>query len=265
MAMVPAAEVQFHSLTGAGSERVRVEAFCIDRLEVSTKDFSQWLSKEQSNQDSSDRTSLPRECREGRQQRGNLPARCVTLVQAQAFCAARSLNVDSLIEQQPMRVPIEHEWMLAAGGVRTSSYPWGEQRPSARYVNARDRGCNARGARAPMFAASDRFARTAPVDQFLSGASPYGVLQMAGNVAEWTVTRDDLSHWVVGQYVDADRFREYLSQQRERAVHGGSWRDTDPAHLRVDHQQMAAANALDPTIGFRCVWVLPSGDDGGYE
>ena len=73
-----------------------------------------------------------------------------------------------------MRLPTEWEWEAAAGGTEGLLYPWGN--------SWRPRLCNS----AELHGKNPwRDGRTTPVDAFPSGASPFGVLDMAGNVWEW--------------------------------------------------------------------------------
>ncbi|MFG3253259.1 formylglycine-generating enzyme family protein [Streptomyces sp. NPDC048172] len=67
------------------------------------------------------------------------------------------------------RLPRSVEWEWAAAGPHRRTYPWGEEEPTADRANLRQ-----------------GIGQPAPVRSFLQGATPDGLLQMAGNVWEWT-------------------------------------------------------------------------------
>jgi formylglycine-generating enzyme required for sulfatase activity len=67
------------------------------------------------------------------------------------------------------RMPSIEEWRAAAQGADARRYPWGDGFDSAR-LNSRDHGVGG----------------TLPAGRLTAGASPFGVLDLAGNVAEWT-------------------------------------------------------------------------------
>ncbi len=123
----------------------------------------------------------------------------VSWFDALAFCAWLTDQLG-----RACRLPTEAEWEMAARGPERLIYPWGNT-----YF---DEKCN-------TWTAGGGF--TSPVDAFPGGASPFGVMDMAGNVWEWcsSIARDY-------PYVPADGREDLADREAWRVLRGGSWYDT---------------------------------------
>lgn len=106
--------------------------------------------------------------------RQNQPATDLTWHDAGAYCAwlTRQWQDKGLIsEQEILRLPTEREWEAAARGPRGLAWPWG-QAWAAEHCNGEETGFN----------------DLCAVGLFPEGASPFGALDMAGNIWEWCLT-----------------------------------------------------------------------------
>lgn len=99
----------------------------------------------------------------------NLPRENVTWYAAVAFCRWLSNGVGYCV-----RLPLEWEWQFAAQGTDGRQYSWGNEYIQG-YVNVK-----VTSTKGGVF-----LGRTTAVGDFHQGESPFGVMDMAGNVWEW--------------------------------------------------------------------------------
>lgn len=163
---------------------------------------------------------------------GLCPVTYVTWHDAQAFCAWAKV-----------RLPSEAEWEKAARGPLTMEadaapnqrwWPWGDTLPDATR-------CHFDGHSQGLAPAAQG---VLPVGQFPLGASPYGVLDLAGHVWEWTNSRYRAYPY------RADDGREDLRQPGARVVRGGSYQD-GPGPIRCAARHSMVCGVRDVYIGFR--------------
>jgi formylglycine-generating enzyme required for sulfatase activity len=242
MVRVPSGTFAMGSPDGVGDDdehprhEVTVSALCIDRTEVMVKAYEVCVAAKRC---TAPHREISQYCNQP--DRGDHPVNCVDWNQAVAYC--RWLG---------KRLPTEAEWEYAARGSDGRLYPWGNEPPSASRLNACGSECVAWGKRVlgrawpAMYDADDGWVTTAPVGSFPEGASPFGALDMAGNVWEWTA---DWRGSYPASVVTDPRGPQTGSARINR---GNGWH----GHLAVE-VRAAVRSADDPAVstnstGLRC-------------
>ena len=211
MVEVPAGEFEMGSVDdGIGDvHTVYLDAFWIDQTEVTNAMYVECVSAGACEEPYSSE-SYTRNSYYGNSEYDDYPVIYIDWFSAEAYC-----------EWAGQRLPTEAEWEKAARGTDGRSYPWGE------------------GVDCNLANYKECIGDTSPVGSYPDGASPYGALDMAGNVWEWTSTiYEPSSH-------DANDGREY------RVLRGGAWA-YDDFPVRSASRYWANPNGAYEVHGFRC-------------
>ncbi len=194
---------------------VFLDDYYIDKYEVTNGEYSKCLSIQQCKSPS--QLKLGNLNYYGNTKYDNYPVVWVSFEMAKQYCIWRGAHL-----------PSNAEWEKAARGTDQRIYPWGNESDLIRRANAQG--------------VSDGFEVTSPVGSFPLGKSPYGALDMAGNVSE---------------FVDGNITRYYKSGYSYTGfmLKGGDWSGTDVAIY--SNSSYWGAESGYSSIGFRCASSAP--------
>ena len=207
---IPAGAFTQGSTRGDEDERparkVTLKAYAIDRTEVTQGDYATCIAAKRCK-------PAPHPQNGGAAADSKLPVTGVDWNDAQAYCKFAGA-----------RLPTEAEWEKAARGEDAREYPWGNDAECGRGNWGVFEGEGPCAGKNP--------GRPVPVGQYPSGASPYGVLDLGGNVWEWV----------------ADKYDE---DPKRRVVRGGSCCSYFVGP-RAANRNAWAPQHRDSDLGFRC-------------
>jgi len=234
MALIPEGSFKMGSNVGPEDEKpehtVFLKSFYLDFLPVSNIDFAKFLNS-QGLKNQQAETFYDQEDNDAKIHRQN------AIWQADLASATHPVNEVSWVGARDYcawlnkRLPTEAEWEKAARGTDGRKYPWGNTMPNSKLA---------------LFGAP--FNSSAPVDAYPEGASPYGILDMAGNQWEW------VSSAYQAYPYRAEDGRENQNTGPIRSTRGGG-HDSDA--LEITTTQRGRYLSRNPkaghhNIGFRC-------------
>ena len=189
---------------GDRKDLVKVGRFCLDVTEVTADAYANCVRLGQCSTEGLPCGSAATFNVNGK---GGHPINCVDWSQAANYCQA-----------QGKRLPTEEEWEWAArGGTQGNRYPWGNIEPSSQ----------------ACWSGTGQLSGTCPVGSYPPGANPQGVLDLSGNVWEWTSGKKDTS-------------------SAERVARGGAWSSSSSTYLRASERYWTSPLYRFIYIGFRC-------------
>jgi formylglycine-generating enzyme required for sulfatase activity len=174
-------------------------------------------------------------CNVNQRGKGRHPVNCVDWSQAAAYC-----------KWAGKRLPTEEEWEYAARGTDGRKYPWGNEAPRAGLLNACGSECiemsKTKGFDGwkSMYSGNDGWEMTAPVGSVKGDKSPFGVMDLGGNVTEW------VQDWYRDSYQKSD------GPTKKRSLRGASWLLFSPSFARAPNRIRDSPGNRNSFVGFRC-------------
>ena len=221
MVFVPEGTFEMGSNTGDDDEKpvrqVNLDGYWIDKYEITNAQYAQCVSEGACSEPGS-LSSYTRETYYGDVTYANYPVIHVTWYQAQEYCQWIGGNL-----------PTEAQWEKTARGTDSREYPWGNETPDYSRANY-----------------DLSIGDTTAVGSYPSGASPYGAMDMAGNVWEWV--RDGFDVYSPNETNNPTG----PSDTVYRTIRGGNYFDL-PSAIRSAYRFYGEPDLSGYDIGFRCI------------
>ena len=212
--------------------KMNINSFWIDKFPVTNAEFKKFLDA--SHYQPADNHNFLHDWKNERYPEGwgNKPVTWVSLEDARAYASWAG-----------KRLPHEWEWQYAAQGLDGRAYPWGNFNLLSESVNC-PASCKATEQVAPTPDKGRDMAPPGNVDSHPAGASPFGVMDLVGNVWQWT-----------DEYVDEHTRAAILRGGSHYQPQGARWYFPQAYELSEHGKYLLMAPSLDRSgaIGFRCV------------
>ena len=239
MVFVPAGEFTMGSENGDNDERpahtVYLDTFWIDQTEVTNAMYAMCVSDGECEPPNATR-SRDRGSYYGDSRFDNYPVIYASWSDATSYCSWAD-----------RRLPTEAEWEKAASWDEKNQlkyeYPWGDDFIYS-LLNFCDRSCAFNHTNTSW---DDGYSDTSPAGNYPNGASPYGALDMVGNVWEWVSDWYDLSYYSNSHSVNP----QGPESGQYRVLRGGSWFD-DITVVQTFNRLLQEPSTSYYHFGFRC-------------
>lgn len=225
----------------AGIHTVYLDAYYLDQYEVTVEQYAKFLQASQWKE--------PRDWIDIRKQLDpKVPMVNINWVDAVAYCSWAG-----------QRLPTEAEWEKAARGTDGRRYPWGDTEPLKAAANVVHSGPKDYSSSFFDYQKDNSTSKWLRIGgSFPADKSPYGISDLAGNVAEWVADWHD-SSFQTSQ--DRNPPGPRSSEHEGKGVRGGSWTNkhsetSDPKEIyrrsQTFHSESKAWTTTGGDLGFRC-------------
>jgi eukaryotic-like serine/threonine-protein kinase len=221
--------------------KVNLDAYWVDQTEVTNAEFAKCVAAGVCK--SPAHNTDPGHPEFGDPKYDQYPVTMVTWQQASDYC-----------QWAGGQLPSEAEWEKAARGSDGRYYPWGNTLDKSR-MNTCDLNCQALNGRDPKV--NDGYAETAPVGSYPAGASPFGALDMLGNVYEYVSDWYDITYYATSPDKNpSGPLTAVLPDSGWAApckvVRGGAWDEYNDT-ISTSYRHCSDGAGTYPCLGFRCI------------